>query len=206
MRSLVLLLFILAMALVGCQSPVEKAKEAVAEKITEKAIEQVSGGDIEKKGENVTFSKDGESLTVGSDLPEELKGFPIPKDFKIVENSFSRVVTKNEKAVGGRWTGPGTMESVGEFYASAMPQQGWSQVTALDSATASLRSYTRDGWQVNVSWSKQESEIALSISMTNKPLPTATPAKPTATPKPTSTPKPTATPKSGGGGPAPIKG
>ena len=48
MRSLVLLLFILAMALVGCQSPVEKAKEAVAEKITEKAIEQVSGGDIEE--------------------------------------------------------------------------------------------------------------------------------------------------------------
>jgi hypothetical protein len=120
LRRTAVLMAALALLLTGCDQVVQLA--------TEKAVEQATGYKIAQRGDTVTITdKAGETITLGSGVPDSLRSFPVPQGFKtVIDKGGSFSDKQNEMAVAA-WSGTGTLRSVADFYQKTMTAQGWEQ-------------------------------------------------------------------------------
>jgi len=110
----------LSISMVGCQS--------IAEKATEAAVENATGIDIEKSGDEVTIKgEDGTELTASSDgeLPE---GFPT--DVPVYEGAIvSSIKTDNGFSVVIE--AQGDVVEIFDWYKDELTSEGWKIVTEM---------------------------------------------------------------------------
>lgn len=184
---LVVLIISLTLA-TGC---IGKAVEKAAETAGERAL----GIDIDKKSDSVTIKgKDGESITVGSKIPEALKNFQVPSsEFKAGEGGS--LSSGGDTLSTASWKGKGTVDNVVEFYKSSLPKQGWKETAVFTSGDGAMLSYTKDPDEsLTITLSAKsggEVEIAVLLGKTTlKATPVASPraSGASSTPTPASTP------------------
>ncbi len=189
------LLFITALALLslvaGCASAAQKAAE------------QAAGVQVNQNGNQVTVKgNDGNSLTVDSSIPAELKDFPVPQGFK---SDGGGTLSSDGGAMSAvSWKGTGQIQTVIDFYKNTLPGKGWKEESTVVSSDGGMLNYSRpDGYGLTVTVSADSSskEITIGVlggksSKTPTPEPTATveEAVATETPEAKSAPQATSTP------------
>jgi hypothetical protein len=150
-RSTGIFLILVALFLVSCGQVVPKA------------VEGATGIQTNQQGDTVTIKgKDGESLTFSSQVPEELKDFPVPQGFKY-DSSGSMSMGGDRLAVG-TWTGKAAMPTVIEFYQKELPRQGWKEESNFTSDDGGLLTFSKgetDG--VTITTSKDGDTVTLSV-------------------------------------------
>ncbi len=161
MRNLVICMLALALALTGCQQ--------VAQKATEKAVEQATGVQVSQRGDTVSVKgKDGESYTFGSQTPDELKNFPVPQGFNADQGGGAGVISKgNEKMAMASWKGTGNVQSVSDYYKKIMVDQGWTQEMAQDLGDMAQLSYTKAQDHAVVTISKADQNVTVQVLFSN---------------------------------------
>lgn len=133
---LVALVMVLAMALAlaGCQS--------IAEKATEKVIEDATGVKVDEQGDSVTLTgEDGTSITASEsgELPE---GFP--EDAPVYEGAIiTSLVSEDNYTIGietdDEWT------DAWEFYGTELEAAGWVTGTEMKLEDSGMISGEKDG-------------------------------------------------------------
>jgi len=129
-------IFVASMALVlvvasaGCSNVSDK----VAEKAAEKMIEKGTGGKVDIKGEDVTFtSKEGDAeVSIGSKkLPDNFpKDFPVYKGAEIEGSMTSKQDGKEAMMV--TFTVKASYDKVVEFYKNEMEKSDYEVASTLD--------------------------------------------------------------------------
>ncbi len=155
-RLVVMGMVVLVLASAGCQQAAEKA--------TQKAVEQATGVQISQKGDQVTLKgKDGEAITIGSQVPDELKNFPVPQGFKAAKDGFGSMSSKGDALSVGSWEGSGTPDSVLEFYKKTMPGQGWTEDYSFSAEDGGQIGYTKGRNQAVVTVDKSDKTTTISV-------------------------------------------
>ncbi|MGI5836469.1 MAG: hypothetical protein ACOX87_08250 [Chloroflexota bacterium] len=207
MRLKILLLAAMALALTGC------------EQVAEKAFEQATGIKVDQKGESVTIKgKDGEEITFGTNVPDDLKDFPVPQGFSSDQDGIGSLSSKGgEEVAVAVWKGKTTVESVADFYKKSMPEKGWQEASFITMGDGFQGTYTKSDAEAVVTATKEDEDIEISVlyskgtkkatstattsssaagsgSTTSEPMntPAVSQSAPTATPKPQPTPTPAA--------------
>lgn len=140
-RRLVGLVVVLvcALALVGCQS--------IAEKATQKVIEDTTGVKVEDGGDSVTLTgKDGTSIT-SSESGELPEGFP--EDAPVYEGTIiTSLVSEDSYTIGietkDEWTGPW------EFYGTELEAAGWVTGTEMKLEDGGMITGEKDGRMIQI--------------------------------------------------------
>lgn len=130
----------------------------------EKAVEQTTGVSVSEKDDTVTIKgKDGESVTINSSMPDELKAFPLPSGFKY-ESGGSSTSAQGQMSIA-TWKGKGNIAAIGEFYKKTAADQGWTVgLTMGDGEGGQLQANAKDGKNYMISFSSQEDgEIEISV-------------------------------------------
>jgi hypothetical protein len=162
-------LVVLATTTVGCQQATEK--------VAQKAVEQATGVQINQKGDQVTLKgADGEAITFGSQVPDELKNFPVPQGFKLAKDGFGSMSSKGDTMSVGSWEGSGTADSVLDFYKNTMPGQGWTEDYSFSADTGGQVSYTKGQNGALVSIDKADNVTKISVLMGKSSGQNATPS------------------------------
>ncbi|HEX2922416.1 MAG TPA: hypothetical protein VHS28_00115, partial [Chloroflexota bacterium] len=102
-------------------------------------------------------------VTVGSQVSDELKNFPVPQGFKMDKDGLGTVSSKGDTLSVGEWEGSGTPASVLEFYKKTMPGLGWTEDLSFSTETGGQVSYTKGQSQAVVTINKSDSTTQLSI-------------------------------------------
>lgn len=114
---LVGLALLLSLLIAGCQQ--------VAEKATQKAIEQTTGVKVETDS-----------------VPAELKDLPIPGGFTY--DGGGSVSKDGDKVTSASWKGQGTTADVTAFFKKEMPGRSWKEEAIMNSDDSSLLNYSKD--------------------------------------------------------------
>lgn len=210
LRVAVVALAVLAVLLSGCQQAAQKA------------VEQATGVQTSQKGDTVTVKgKEGETVVISSQVPEEFKSFPVPQGFKL--DSSGTMTQGGDKLSVASWKGNSTFQAVQEFYQKAMPGQGWKEEASFATDTGGMLSYSKgDQNGLTITYGKEGDDITITAMLgksTAKPSgsgttsgssasgsaakpagsdassgakPTAAAGRPEPTPKPEATPTPEA--------------
>lgn len=133
--TLLLLIAVLAVAVVGCQS--------IAEQATEAAVEQATGVKIDKSGDEVTIQgEDGSEVTAssGGELPD---GFPA--DVPVYEGNIIASV-KAPEGYSVTIEAASDVATVFDWYKTELDSQGWeikSEVKVQDGGALSAEKGTQ---------------------------------------------------------------
>lgn len=158
MRRVIVALIVLALLLTGCQQA------------TQKAVEQATGVQVNQKGDNVTVKgQDGQSVTISSQVPDALKGFPAPQGFTIGEGGSMTGDKASGNLAVASWQGKGSVKDVSDFYKQALVAQGWTQALAQDMGDAAQLQYTKGQDQAVVTINSENDEVTIQVMMTNAP-------------------------------------
>lgn len=173
LRSLIIVVICAAISLTGCAQAAQKAVEQATGVQTSQQGDTVTikGKDGEsvtiqgKDGDTVTIQgKDGESVTISSQLPQELKDFPVPEGFKL--DSGGSMASGAEKVLVATWSGTGTHQSVTAFYQKTLPGKGWQEESSFTSKDGSLLTYRRgDQDGVTITTSQEGDKLTISVMM-----------------------------------------
>ncbi len=150
---------LLALSAVACQQSAPPASQKPAEQASggqvnvsqsasaaSKAVEQASGGQISvsQSGQSVTIKNPaGESVTIGGNVPDELKNFPVPSGFTFNAADAGSMSGKDGVTAVGTWSGKSSVESVSDFYVRTLVQQGWTQSMAMSSGGNGVLMYDK---------------------------------------------------------------
>lgn len=160
-RVVVIALAIVALLLSGCQQAAQKA------------VEQTTGVKVDNKNESVTLTgKDGEKVTISSEVPEELKDFPFPSGFKL--DSSGSMSSGDDKLSVASWKGKSTIKDASDFYKKTMPEKGWKETSSFMSGDGGLLNYDKGDLSVSVTFSQEKEEVNISVLLAkSKKTPTA---------------------------------
>jgi hypothetical protein len=158
------LISLTALGVVACASPAQKA------------VEQATGVQTSQKGDTVQIKgQDGTTLSVSSQLPDDLKNFPVPPGFKPDSSSTGSMSAGGDKLAVASWKGTGTLDSVAAFYKTAMPAQGWTEVSTLSTDSGGLLIYSKgDQNGLTITTSKDADGVTISVLLGHNAA-TATP-------------------------------
>ncbi len=160
MRYALSLLAVLLLAATACGQ--------VAEKATEKAVEQATGVQVNQKGDSVTIKgQNGETVSIGSQIPDELKSFPVPQGFKADASSGGSLTQGKDKTSVASWRGKGSVQSASDFFKKSMVDQGWKQESAMDMDDAAQLSYTKGTNRAIVTINKEDEEVTVNVMLSN---------------------------------------
>jgi len=193
-RWLMVSVALLALLLSGCAQAAQKA------------VEQTTGVKTDQKGDAVTItSKEGTAVTFTSNMPEELKDFPVPDGFKF--DSSGSMSSGEDKLAAANWKGKSDYKTVSDYYKKAMADKGYKEDFTVDTDTGGMRNYSKGDISLTVTFDREKGQDEMTISVllgkskrTPTPPPTKeaeatdTPEIPEATPTagPTETPEPPA--------------
>jgi hypothetical protein len=85
----------------------------------------------------------GQSVTVSGAVPDELKSFPVPDGFTVTANGSGSMSAQQGTVAVAAWTGTGTVQTIGDFYARTLGQQGWSQQFSMNSPSGGSIAYAK---------------------------------------------------------------
>ncbi|MCL4535488.1 MAG: hypothetical protein M1370_10070 [Bacteroidetes bacterium] len=146
-RVAIVSLVILALLLTGCAQAAQKA------------VEQATGVQVDQKGENVTIKgKDGEQLTVSSNVPDELKNFPVPPGFTAQKDGAGTLSTGGAKTSVASWKGKGKVEDTVAFYKKTLTDQGYKEEMSMTAGDGGVLSYTKGDSSVSITISKKDGD------------------------------------------------
>ena len=184
-----------AVALGGCQQ------------VAQKAVEQATGITTDQKGDSFTIKgKDGETVNFNSQVPAELKDFPMPANFKL--DSSGSMSSGGDRVSVASYKGKGDLQSVTQYYQQTLPGLGWkeegnmmtddggvlvyaSTKDAADALTVTIGKGEGDAVEVSVLYGKSKNTpVAGGTDPISRAAASPTPAT---TDAPTATPKPEAT-------------
>jgi hypothetical protein len=95
-------------------------------------------------------SSPGQSITVSGAVPDALKGFPVPDGFALTTDSSGSLTANEGTMAVAEWSGTGTLQSISDFYARTLKQQGWSQQLSMNAANGGTLAYTKGDSQANI--------------------------------------------------------
>lgn len=185
MTRLVIIVLTIVALLTGCAQAAQKV------------VEQATGVQVDSKGDKAVIQgKDGETLVVSSQTPDELKDFPVPRGFQL--ESAGSVSSKGDKLVTGTYKGKGAFQAVAEFYKKALGDQRWQEeLSMFDASSGGMLTYSKGEQSVSVvlaeGKSQGEMEITVLLSRSGQTptaggaataKPTTAPARPEASPAP----------------------
>jgi hypothetical protein len=139
---------------------------AACGQVAQKAVEQTTGVQTSQQGDTVTIKgKDNQTTEISSQVPDELKSFPVPQGFKL--DSGGSMSTGGDKVSVASWTGTGTPQMVVEFYQQTLPGQGWQEQANFTSGDGGMLTYTKgeqDG--VTITTSKEDGDkVTISVML-----------------------------------------
>lgn len=161
----------------------------------QQAVQQATGVEVKQGGNQVTVKgSDGQSMTVDSSIPDELKSFPVPQGF--TSEGGGTMTAGGDKLAAVSWKGTGQVQSVIDFYKSSLPGQGWKEESTFVSGDGGMLNYSKpDGYGLTVTVSKDDSNNITVAVLGGKSSKTPTPSTDSApTPRAQATSKPEATP------------
>jgi hypothetical protein len=163
------LTMLVTLGLAGCQ--------AVGQTPAQKAVEQVTGGQVSQSGDSVTIKTGtGESVTFNGQAPDELKAFPVPAGFTLDKDGYGSMTTQDGTMATATWVGSGGVGAAGDFYTGTLPKQGWTQTMAIDSGTSRVFTYDKGEHSAWVSIDDDGGKTRIAVlygRQTNRPTPTA---------------------------------
>lgn len=183
-RRLALVTFA-ALAITACNNPVKPAVEGGTEiqtsQQTSQRTNQQTNQQTSQKGDTVSIkSQDGSTVNISSQMPDDLKNFPVPAGFK--PDSSGSVTSGNsggDKLAVTTWKGTASLDSVTEFYKKTMPSQGWTEASVVSTDSGAVFSYSKgDQSALTITTGKDGNSVTISVLLTRSgPTPTAAPPK-----------------------------
>ena len=122
----------------------------------QQAAQQATGVQVDKTGNSVTLKgTDGQSTTIDSSIPDDLKNFPVPQGFK--SQGGGTMTSGGDKVAAVSWKGTGQIQSVVDYYKSTLPGQGWTEEGTYISGDGGMLNYSKpDGSGLTVTVSKDD--------------------------------------------------
>ncbi|MDA8187675.1 MAG: hypothetical protein M0T85_06005 [Dehalococcoidales bacterium] len=157
LRIAIVSLAIIALLVTGCGQ------------VAQKAVEQATGVQVNQKGDSVTVKgKDGQSVQFSSQMPDELKDFPVPQGFKL--DSSGSMSSGGDKLSVASWKGNGTVQDVAQFYKKNLTEKGWKEESSFNSQDGGLLNYSKGEQSATITIDKKDSgiEISLLLGKSNK--------------------------------------
>jgi hypothetical protein len=149
-----ILLIAIALMLTGCAQ------------VAQKAIEQTTGVKVDQKGNNVTIqSKEGDSVSVSSNLSDQFKDFPVPDGFKTGQGGGS-VSAKGDSMAAAQWTGSSTTDAVTTFYQKSLPAKGWTAGQTMTLGDNAQLIYNKGDQMALINISTSGSNVEINVVLT----------------------------------------
>ncbi len=138
--------------------------------ITQQAVEQTTGVKVEQgssgQPDKVTIKgKDGESLTISSEVPAELKNFPVPAGFKLEPTGGGSLQSGADKTSVATWKAKANVDDVVAFYKQQMASQGYKEEMAMTSSDGGVLVYSKGDSSVTVTLGKEGDTLNLAVMM-----------------------------------------
>jgi hypothetical protein len=131
--------------------------------VAQKAVEQATGTQIDTQGQSVIVKgNQGEQITMGAALPDELKFLPLPPGF--VPAGGLSMATGTDKNVTGIWRGKAPIDQVSAFYGKEMVNMGWKQESTLNAGAATIDNYTKGDQRIVLTFAKDPGKDETTIS------------------------------------------
>lgn len=157
-RLVIISFLIVAFLLTGCAQAAQKA------------VEQATGVQVDQKGENVTIkNKDGEQMTFSSNVPDELKNFPVPPGFSVDASGAGSMSTGADKVSVATWKGKGSVDDVVAFYKKTMADQGYKEDFAMTAGDGGTLSYSKGESGAMITIGKQGGDITIGVLLGKSP-------------------------------------
>jgi hypothetical protein len=100
----------------------------------------------------------GQSVTVSGAVPDALKSFPVPDGFNLTNGGSGSVTANGGSVAVAEWSGAGTAQAIGDFYARTLQQQGWSQQFSVNSPTGASAAYAKGDSQATITIDTSDSK------------------------------------------------
>jgi len=160
--TIVCLLVLVSLVGWGCQSATEK----VAEKATEKAIEDSGGGnvdvDIDDQTVEITDQNTNISASYGkNELPEDW-----PSDAPTYEGDIIATTTQNDTFFQTSWQTDKSADDVYDYYQEELVDQGWTVDSTMSVNQFKSLSATKGNWTLALTVTPDEEEDVTTYSVT----------------------------------------
>jgi hypothetical protein len=118
----------------------------------------------------------GQNVTISGEMPDALKGFPVPDGFTISKDSNGSITANEGSVAVATWSGTGTSQSIADFYSKSLKQQGWTEQFSINTLTGGSLGYTKGGSQATVTIDISDSKATKVSVALGTNLATPTPA------------------------------